>query len=121
MGIALDDAAQYPRCADNATAAWQHRAEIESIVHFPTGPELRRIRDVYFILYPGRPRWPGVARHHPRARVRPTWMARSAGPAVDGARPMGDGGIVGAAAVADAVVLAAAFVLLGVAIVANGR
>ena len=34
--------------------------------------DLRRIRDVYFIVYPGRPRWPGVARHHPRARVRPT-------------------------------------------------
>jgi pyridoxine/pyridoxamine 5'-phosphate oxidase len=51
-------------------------AQIEGSVDFPTGPELQRIRDVYFIPYPdGRDRlaWPGIT----HARVRPTWIRYS--------------------------------------------
>ena len=57
---------------------WDHEitAQIEGVVDFPTGPELQRIRDVYFGPYPdGRDRlaWPGIT----HARVRPTWIRYS--------------------------------------------
>jgi pyridoxine/pyridoxamine 5'-phosphate oxidase len=51
-------------------------AQIEGVVDFPSGSELQRIRDVYFIPYPdGRDRlaWPGIT----HARVRPTWVRYS--------------------------------------------
>jgi len=65
-----------PRIA--LVVGWDHEAtaQIEGIVDFPTGPELQRIRDVYFIPYPdGRDRltWPGIT----HARVRPTWIRYS--------------------------------------------
>jgi uncharacterized pyridoxamine 5'-phosphate oxidase family protein len=46
--------------------------QIEGIVDFPSGDELARIKDCYFVAYPdGRERldWPGIT----HARVRPTW------------------------------------------------
>jgi uncharacterized pyridoxamine 5'-phosphate oxidase family protein len=65
-----------PRIA--LVVGWEHEitAQIEGIADFPTGPELQRIRDVYFVPYPdGRDRlaWPGIT----HARVRPTWIRYS--------------------------------------------
>ena len=65
-----------PRIA--LVVGWDHEAtaQIEGIVDFPTGPELQRIRDVYFVPYPdGRDRlaWAGIT----HARVRPTWIRYS--------------------------------------------
>ena len=51
-------------------------AQIEGVVDFPTGAELERIRECYFLQYPdGRERlaWPGIT----HARVRPTWVRYS--------------------------------------------
>lgn len=51
-------------------------AQIEGVADFPAGPELDRIRECYFVVYPeGRERltWPGIA----HVRVRPTWMRYS--------------------------------------------
>jgi general stress protein 26 len=51
-------------------------AQLEGVVDFPTGAELERIRECYFITYPdGRDRlaWPGIT----HARVRPTWVRYS--------------------------------------------
>ena len=50
--------------------------QLEGVVDFPTGAELERIRECYFITYPdGRDRlaWPGIT----HARVRPTWLRYS--------------------------------------------
>jgi hypothetical protein len=54
---------------------WDHEitAQIEGVVDFPTGAELARVREVYFVPYPdGRDRlaWDGIT----HARVRPTWV-----------------------------------------------
>jgi hypothetical protein len=54
---------------------WDHEitAQIEGVVDFPTGDELTRIRECYFVAYPdGRDRlaWPGIT----HVRVRPTWV-----------------------------------------------
>jgi hypothetical protein len=54
---------------------WDHEitAQIEGVVDFPTGDELARLREVYFVPYPdGRDRlaWEGIT----HARVRPTWV-----------------------------------------------
>ena len=54
---------------------WDHEitAQIEGVVDFPTGAELARVREVYFVPYPdGRDRlsWEGIT----HARVRPTWV-----------------------------------------------
>jgi hypothetical protein len=54
----------------------QQTAQIEGVVDFPTGDELTRLRDCYFVAYPdGRDRlaWPGIT----HARVRPTWLRYS--------------------------------------------
>src|SRR5215213_8613467 len=51
-------------------------AQIEGVADFPTGDELRRIRECYFKAYPdGRDRlaWPGIT----HVRVRPTWVRYS--------------------------------------------
>lgn len=51
-------------------------AQIEGIADFPTGQELDRIRECYFVTYPdGRDRlaWPGIT----HVRVRPTWARYS--------------------------------------------
>ncbi len=51
-------------------------AQIEGVADFPTGEELERVRDCYFVAYPdGRDRlaWPGIT----HARVRPTWIRYS--------------------------------------------
>jgi len=51
-------------------------AQIEGVVDFPTGAELERIRQCYFVPYPdGRDRlaWTGIT----HARVRPTWVRYS--------------------------------------------
>lgn len=51
-------------------------AQIEGVVDFPTGAELERIRECYFVAYPdGRDRlaWPGIT----HVRVRPTWVKYS--------------------------------------------
>jgi pyridoxine/pyridoxamine 5'-phosphate oxidase len=51
-------------------------AQIEGVVDFPTGAELERIRECYFVAYPdGRDRlaWPGIT----HARVRPRWIRYS--------------------------------------------
>jgi hypothetical protein len=51
-------------------------AQIEGVVDFPTGGELDRIRNCYFVAYPdGRDRlsWAGIT----HARVRPTWIRYS--------------------------------------------
>jgi general stress protein 26 len=51
-------------------------AQIEGVVDFPTGDELDRVRECYFVAYPdGRDRlsWPGIT----HARVRPTWIRHS--------------------------------------------
>ena len=51
-------------------------AQIEGVADFPTGKELERVRDCYFVAYPdGRDRlaWPGIT----HARVRPTWIRYS--------------------------------------------
>jgi hypothetical protein len=51
-------------------------AQIEGLVDFPTGAQLDRIRECYFVAYPdGRERlsWPGIT----HARVRPTWVRYS--------------------------------------------
>lgn len=48
-------------------------AQLEGVADFPTGPELDRIRAVYFQAYPdGRERlaWPGIT----HVRVRPHWI-----------------------------------------------
>src|SRR6266508_2935395 len=50
--------------------------QIEGAADFPTGQELARIRECYFLAYPdGRERltWPGIT----HVRVRPTWMRYS--------------------------------------------
>ncbi|MBX7080701.1 MAG: pyridoxamine 5'-phosphate oxidase family protein [Nannocystaceae bacterium] len=51
-------------------------AQIEGIADLPTGAELERIRECYFVAYPdGRDRlaWPGIT----HVRVRPTWIRYS--------------------------------------------
>lgn len=51
-------------------------AQIEGVADFPTGDELERIRECYFVPYPdGRDRlkWPGIT----HVRVRPTWVRYS--------------------------------------------
>jgi general stress protein 26 len=51
-------------------------AQIEGLADFPTGDELDRIRECYFVPYPdGRDRlkWPGIT----HVRVRPTWVRYS--------------------------------------------
>jgi hypothetical protein len=48
-------------------------AQIEGSVDFPTGKDLERVRECYFVAYPdGRDRlaWPGIT----HARVRPSWV-----------------------------------------------
>jgi general stress protein 26 len=57
---------------------WEHEitAQIEGVADFPTGAELERIRECYFVAYPdGRTRlaWPGIT----HVRVRPTWVRYS--------------------------------------------
>ncbi len=50
--------------------------QIEGAADVPTGQELARIRECYFLAYPdGRERlaWPGIT----HVRVRPTWMRYS--------------------------------------------
>jgi PPOX class probable F420-dependent enzyme len=50
--------------------------QIEGVADFPTGDDLDRIRECYFIAYPdGRERlsWPGIT----HACVRPTWIRYS--------------------------------------------
>lgn len=51
-------------------------AQIEGIADFPTGAELERIRECYFVAYPdGRDRlsWSGIT----HVRVRPHWVRYS--------------------------------------------
>lgn len=51
-------------------------AQIEGVVDFPSGAELDRIRECYFVPYPdGRDRlnWPGIT----HARVRVAWVRYS--------------------------------------------
>jgi general stress protein 26 len=51
-------------------------AQIDGVADFPTGDELERVRECYFIAYPdGRDRlaWPGIT----HVRVRPTWVRYS--------------------------------------------
>jgi Pyridoxamine 5'-phosphate oxidase len=51
-------------------------AQIEGVVDFPTGDELIRMRECYFVACPDgrdRLRWPGIT----HARVRPTWIRLS--------------------------------------------
>jgi hypothetical protein len=51
-------------------------AQIEGVADFPTGEELERVRECYFVAYPdGRDRlaWPGIT----HVRVRPTWIRYS--------------------------------------------
>jgi hypothetical protein len=51
-------------------------AQIEGVADFPTGEELERARECYFVAYPdGRARlaWPGIT----HVRVRPTWIRYS--------------------------------------------
>lgn len=62
-----------PRIA--LTIGWDDAitAQVEGVADCPTGAELERIRDVYFVAYPdGRDRlaWPGIQ----HVRVRPTWV-----------------------------------------------
>jgi pyridoxine/pyridoxamine 5'-phosphate oxidase len=65
-------------CADPRIAlviGWDHEitAQIEGRADFPTGAELERVRECYFVAYPdGRDRlsWPGIT----HVRVRPTWI-----------------------------------------------
>ncbi len=48
-------------------------AQLEGVADFPTGNELARIRECYFVTHPeGRERltWPGIT----HVRVRPTWI-----------------------------------------------
>jgi pyridoxine/pyridoxamine 5'-phosphate oxidase len=54
----------------------ERTAQIEGRVDFPSGAELERVREAYFVAYPdGRERlaWPGIT----HARVRPTWIRYS--------------------------------------------
>jgi general stress protein 26 len=47
--------------------------QLEGVADFPSGMELERIRECYFLAYPdGRERlaWPGIT----HVRVRPTWV-----------------------------------------------
>lgn len=51
-------------------------AQLEGVADFPEGPELERLRECYFGVYPdGRERlsWPGVT----HVRVRPKWVRYS--------------------------------------------
>jgi general stress protein 26 len=51
-------------------------AQIDGLADFPTGKELDRVRECYFVVYPdGRERlaWPGIT----HVRVRPTWIRYS--------------------------------------------
>jgi general stress protein 26 len=51
-------------------------AQIDGVADFPTGDELERVRQCYFVAYPdGRERlaWPGIT----HIRVRPTWVRYS--------------------------------------------
>jgi uncharacterized pyridoxamine 5'-phosphate oxidase family protein len=51
-------------------------AQIEGVADFPTGDELERIKECYFVAYPdGRDRlaWAGIT----HVRVRPTWIRYS--------------------------------------------
>jgi PPOX class probable F420-dependent enzyme len=51
-------------------------AQVEGVADFPTGDELDRIRECYFVAYPdGRDRlsWPGIT----HVRVRPPWIRYS--------------------------------------------
>jgi general stress protein 26 len=48
-------------------------AQIEGVADFPTGPDLDRIRECYFVAYPdGRERLTGPGITH--VRVRPAWV-----------------------------------------------
>ena len=62
-----------PRIA--LTIGWDDAmtAQIEGVADFPTGAELDRVRECYFVPYPdGRDRlaWPGIT----HVRVRPSWV-----------------------------------------------
>jgi hypothetical protein len=51
-------------------------AQIEGVVDFPSGDELTRVQECYFLAYPdGRERlaWPDIT----HARVKPTWVRYS--------------------------------------------
>jgi uncharacterized pyridoxamine 5'-phosphate oxidase family protein len=51
-------------------------AQIEGVADFPSGDELARVRECYFVAHPdGRDRlaWPGIT----HVRVRPTWVRYS--------------------------------------------
>jgi Pyridoxamine 5'-phosphate oxidase len=51
-------------------------AQIEGVADFPSGAELARLQECYFLAYPdGRDRlsWPGIT----HVRVRPTWVRYS--------------------------------------------
>jgi pyridoxine/pyridoxamine 5'-phosphate oxidase len=57
---------------------WDHEitVQIEGVADFPSGSELDRIRECYFVAYPdGRQRlsWPDIT----HGRVRPTWIRHS--------------------------------------------
>jgi PPOX class probable F420-dependent enzyme len=51
----------------------ERTAQIEGTADEPTGPELARLKDVYFRVYPdgvARQSWPGIT----YVRVRPSWI-----------------------------------------------
>jgi general stress protein 26 len=57
---------------------WDHEvtAQIDGVADFPTGEELERVRECYFVAYPdGRDRlaWPGIT----HVRVTPMWIRYS--------------------------------------------
>jgi hypothetical protein len=65
-----------PRIA--MVVGWEHEmtAQIEGVVDFPTGDELRRVRDLYLSVHAdGRDRlaWPGIT----HVRLRPSWIRLS--------------------------------------------
>jgi hypothetical protein len=54
----------------------ERTVQYEGVAEQPTGPELERVRELYFTVYPeGRDRlsWPGLVHF----RVRPTWLRYS--------------------------------------------
>jgi hypothetical protein len=54
----------------------ERTAQIEGVADFPSGAELTRVRDCYFVAHPtGRDRlsWPGIT----HVRVRPKWVRYS--------------------------------------------
>ena len=77
----LESSRKYHNLAANPRVAlvvgWDEvTCQLEGLVDFPSGSELERIRECYFVAYPdGRDRlaWPGIT----HARVRPTWWKYS--------------------------------------------